>query len=308
MKKILALLLALAMIFALCACGQPKAEETKTEETKTEEAPAEETKEEAPAEEAKEEAPAEEAKEEAPAEEAKEEEAPAEEAKEEEAPAEEAKEEEAPALMSYADFAAAELDTAVTVESFLQAKQEYNAEYGNTSLYLQDEEGAYFVYRLACTQEEYDALTVGQKLKVTGFKSEWAGEVEITDAKVEALEADPWQAEPLNADDVWGTVDMIANQNRLVSFTDAVVEAYDEEGAAFAYQNPEEKSGDLYFKVTKGDTTYEFCVETALVSADSDLYKTVEGLQVGDKVDLEGFLYWYEGPNLHTTGMGVKVN
>ena len=63
MKKIIALLLAVVMVFALCACGK-----TATEAPK-EEAPAEEVKEEAPAEEAKEEAPAEEAKEEAPAEE-----------------------------------------------------------------------------------------------------------------------------------------------------------------------------------------------------------------------------------------------
>lgn len=282
MKKIFALLLVLAMVFALCACGQAKTEEPKAEEA-------------------------------APAEEVVVEETPAEEAPAEEPAAEEPAAEEAPAVMSYEEFAAAENDTAVVIESYLQAKQEYNAEYGNTCLYLQDEDGAYFVYRLACSQEEYDALTVGQKLKVTGFKAEWAGEVEISDASVEVLEAEPWQAEPVNVDEFWGSPDLINYQNQLVSFKDVKVEDYKDgegnlTGAAFAYQNPDEKSGDLYFQVTKGDTTYEFCVETALVSADSDLYKAVEGLQIGDTVDLEGFLYWYEGPNLHTVGMGVKVN
>ena len=215
--------------------------------------------------------------------------------------------------MSYEEFAAAETETPVVIESYLQAKQEYNTEYSNTSLYLQDEEGAYFVYRLACSQEEYDALTVGQKLKVTGYKSEWGGEIEIADATIEALEAEPWQAEPIDITEVWGTPDMITYQNRLVSFKDVKVEEYKDgegnpTGAAFAYQNSEEKSGDLYFQVILGDTTYEFCVETALISADSDLYKAVEGLQIGDTVDLEGFLYWYEGPNLHTTCIGVKAN
>ena len=62
MKKLLALLLALAMIFALAACGEAKTEAPKTEEPAAE-APAEEAKEETPAaEEPAAEAPAEEAK------------------------------------------------------------------------------------------------------------------------------------------------------------------------------------------------------------------------------------------------------
>ena len=64
MKKLLALLLALAMIFALAACGEAKTEAPKTEEPAAE-APAEEAKEETPAaEEPAAEAPAEEAAEE----------------------------------------------------------------------------------------------------------------------------------------------------------------------------------------------------------------------------------------------------
>ena len=34
----------------------------------------------------------------------------------------------------------------------------------------------------------------------------------------------------------------------------------------------------------------------------------LQALQVGDKVDIEGFLYWYEGPQPHITGIGVKAN
>ncbi len=74
MKKILAMLLALCMIFALAACGETAPAETKPAEEPAAEAPAEEPAAEAPAEEA-------------PAEEAPAEEAPAEEAPAEEAPA-----------------------------------------------------------------------------------------------------------------------------------------------------------------------------------------------------------------------------
>ena len=277
MKKILALLLVLVMVLALCACGgEKKPEETKPEETKTEETKTEENKTE-------------------------------EEVVVDPAPADETTTEETPAAVTtYADFVDAETETPVAIDAYLQAKQVYNAEYKNTSLYLQNEDGAFFVYHIALSQEDYDALTVGQKLHVTGFKGEWSGEREITDAAIEAVEGEAKTFEPLDITEFWGTVDMIKYQNQLVSFKGAKVEAYDEAGAAFAYKNPDEKTDDLYYKVTIGDTTYEFCVECDLCGTDSEVYKTVEGLKVGDTVDLEGFLYWYEGPNLHTTAVTVK--
>ena len=43
-----------------------------------------------------------------------------------------------------------------------------------------------------------------------------------------------------------------------------------------------------------------------LTAPDSDVYATVSGLEAGDVVDIEGFLYWYEGVNTHITGVTVK--
>ena len=48
-----------------------------------------------------------------------------------------------------------------------------------------DEDGAYFVYNAECSEEDYEKLVEGQKIKVTGYKSEWSGEIEIVDAAVE---------------------------------------------------------------------------------------------------------------------------
>ena len=39
---------------------------------------------------------------------------------------------------------------------------------------------------------------------------------------------------------------------------------------------------------------------------DSDVYTAVRELKVGDVVDLEGFLYWYEGANPHITSVTVE--
>ena len=264
MKKILALLLALVMVFALAACGQQAAPAEK---------PAEEPA--APAEE-----PA------APAEE------PA------EAPAEEAPVE----VMSYADFMAAEVDDPVVIEAYVQAKQAYASDWSNTSVYLADQDGAYFAYRLACTQEEYDALVPGAKIRVTGFKAEWAGEIEIAEGcTFELIDgADTYLVDPVDVTELLGTDALAEHMNQLVTIKGVTV-AESEGGVAFLYNwdGSGEDGSDLYFNVTLGENTYNFTVESDLCPAGSEVYETVKGLNVGDTIDLVGFLYWYEGPQPH---------
>ena len=283
MKKYLALILALVMVFALAACGQsakPAATEAPaaSEEPAASEAPAA-TEEPAAAEE-----PA--AEEAAPAEESAEEAA--------EAPAE-------VAVMSYADFTAAAVDDPVCVETYVQAKQSWWDD--KATVYTQDKDGAYFLYNMACSEADYAKLVPGQKLRVTGYKAEWSGEVEIVDASFELLDGDSFTATPVDVTDLLGKDELVAHQNQLVSFKGMTVEAYDENGAAFAYKNEADKTDDLYFKVSKDGQTYDFCVEYYLCNEETEVYKAVENLKVGDTVDLEGFLYWYEGPNPHITAV-----
>ena len=283
MKKYLALILTLVMVFALAACGQsakPAATEAPaaSEEPAATEAPAA-TEEPAAAEPA-----------------AAEEAAPAEESAEEaaEAPAE-------VAVMSYADFTAAAVDDPVCVETYVQAKQSWWDD--KATVYTQDKDGAYFLYNMACSEADYAKLVPGQKLRVTGYKAEWSGEVEIVDASFELLDGDSFTATPVDVTDLLGKDELVAHQNQLVSFKGMTVEAYDENGAAFAYKNEADKTDDLYFKVSKDGQTYDFCVEYYLCNEETEVYKAVENLKVGDTVDLEGFLYWYEGPNPHITAV-----
>ena len=60
---------------------------------------------------------------------------------------------------------------------------------------------------------------------------------------------------------------------------------------------------DLYFDVTLDGKTYTFTVESYLCGKDSEVYKAVKALKVGDKIDMEGFLYWYNGANPHITSV-----
>ena len=228
----------------------------------------------------------------------------AEEKKAEEPAAEEKTEEpaaEAPAAMSHADYIAAELDSEVCVETYVQGTQSWWD--NKITVYAQSEDGGYFIYNMTCSEEDAAKLVPGTKIRVKGFKSEWAGEVEITDAAFEILEGDPFIAEPADVTALLGKDELKDHQNEKVLFKGLTVAAQDD-GEAINYKNATEKTDDIYVRFTNADgEVFNFCVEFYLTGKDTDAYKAVEGLKVGDVVDVEGFLYWYEGANTHITGV-----
>ena len=226
-------------------------------------------------------------------------------------PVEEAAEETATdSVMTYADYVAADLDTEVCVEAYVQAKQSWWEKDGQgvATVYAQDKDGAYFLYNMACAEEDYDKLVPGTKIKVTGFKSEWSGEVEIIDASFEIVEGDTFVATAKDVTDLLGKDELIDSQNQFVSFKGLTVEAADDNGNAFLYNydGSGSEGDDLYFNVSLEGNTYTFTVESYLCDKDSDVYKAVKELKVGDVVDMEGFLYWYEGVNPHITSVTVQ--
>ena len=111
MKKTLALVLTLALGISLVACGKEEAPATEEPAAETTEATVEE---------------------------------PAAEATEEAATEEPANEDAAGDVMSYADFVAADLDTEVVVETYVQAKQSWWED--KATIYTQNEDGAFFIY------------------------------------------------------------------------------------------------------------------------------------------------------------------
>ena len=274
MKKFLAILLALSMVLSLAACAST--------DTKATEAPTE----------AATEAPTEEATE-APTEEATE--APTEEVTEE--ATEEATEEPTAAPdvpMTHAEYIAAELDSEVCVETYVQAHQSWWE--GKITVYAQSEDGAYFIYNMACAEEDADKLVPGTKILVKGVKAEWSGEIEIVDATFE-IEEGSFIAEPVDVTDLLGKEELIDHQNELVSVKGLTVEKVE-------YKN-DEPGDDIYVTFEIGELTAQFCVEAYLTGPDSELYAAVSALNVGDVVDVEGFLYWYNGANTHLTKVTV---
>ena len=266
MKKLLAMVLTVSMTAAMVGCGQA-AETTETAAEST----AVETVESTAAEET------------------------ATESTEESTAAEEA----AGEVLSYADYVAADLDSEVTIESYVQAKQSWWED--KATLYTQDKDGAYFVYNAACSEDDYAKLVPGTKIKVTGYKAEWSGEIEIADATIE-IEDGEYIAPVQDVTDLLG-------KDQFVSFKGMTVEAagQDESGNDVAFLYNYDGSGsdgdDLYFNVSLNGETYTFTVESYLCDNTTDVYKAVKELKIGDKIDMEGFLYWYEGVNPHITSV-----
>ncbi len=211
-------------------------------------------------------------------------------------------------VMTYDEYIAAELETEVVVETYVQAKQSWWD--NKATVYTQDKDGAYFCYNMACSEEDYAKLTVGTKIKVTGYKTEWSGEVEIVDATFEILEGN-YVAEPVDATAWLGTDELALHQNELVSFKGMTVVAagQDADGNDVAFLYNWDGSGqdgnDLYFNVSLDGKTYTFTVESYLCDNTTDVYAAVKNLKIGDVIDMEGFLYWYEGPNPHITAVSA---
>ncbi len=270
MKKIFALLLALVMLFALAACGHKAP--TSVEEPSPD--PVITPEPEAPAEEP-------EAEEELPME----------------------------MVTDYAGFIAAEDYTPVEIETYVQDTQSWWND--QITVYTQNQDGAFFVYNMACSQEDAEKLVPGQKILVKGDKSTWAGEVEIVDASFEFVDGDSFIAEPLDVTELLGTEEELsAHQNEKVLFTGLTVVAKDDGESAFyrGWDNSGEagSDADLYFDASINGETYTFVVEYYLRNESTEAYQAVENLKVGDVIDMEGFLYWYEGPQPHITAVTVK--
>ncbi len=288
MKKFVAMLLALSMVFALAGCGS-----SSDEGSSSDGAASSSTADASAAEESEVDSQAE-------SEAGSESQAEAE-GSASEAAAESTKSE---GVMTYAEYIAADVDTEVVIETYVQAKQSWWED--QATVYTQDEDGAYFLYNMTCSEEDYEKLTVGTKIKVTGYKSEWSGEVEIIDATFE-IEEGSYIAEALDVTDLLGTDELIDHQNEYVSFTGMTVEDSGD-GAAFLYSwdGSGSDGDDLYFNVSLNGETYTFTVESYLCDNTTDVYAAVTNLQVGDVIDMEGFLYWYEGVNPHITSVTVQ--
>ena len=195
-------------------------------------------------------------------------------------------------VMTHEEYMAAEIDAPVVIEAYVQATQSWWD--NKITVYLQAEDGAYFAYEMACSEEDAAKLTKGTKIRVSGYKGTWGGEIEIMDGTFEFLVGN-WVAEAFDATALLGTDELIAHQNEFVKFTGLTI-------TSISYKNGE-PGDDIYVGVSVNGAEYSFCVERYLTGPETEVYQAFASLQAGDYVDMEGFLYWYEGVNTHITSV-----
>ncbi len=195
-------------------------------------------------------------------------------------------------VMSYDEYVAAELDSEVLVEVYVQATQSWWED--KITVYAADEDGAYFIYEMECSEDDAALLVPGTKILVNGYKAEWSGEVEIVDATFEFAGDDTYVAEAVDATELLGTDELIDLQNQLVAFNGLTVKSIE-------FKN--DGGDDIYVTVTKDGADYSFCIEVYLTGTETEVYQTASNLKAGDMINVEGFAYWYEGINTHITAI-----
>lgn len=205
-------------------------------------------------------------------------------------------------VMTYAQYMAANDGDTVVIEAYVQATQSWWD--NKITVYAADPDGAYFLYELACSEDDAAKLVPGTKIKVTGKKTTYKGEVEIYDstnpATFEFAGDVTYIAEPKDVTDKLGTDNLINYQNQLVTFKGLEV-------VSVVYKIGV-RGDDIYLTVKDDKANeYDFCVERYLTDPDTDVYKAVEALQAGDIVDVTGFAYWYDGINTHVTAVSKVV-
>ena len=199
-------------------------------------------------------------------------------------------------VMTYDEYVAAAMDDEVVIDAVVMDTQSWWND--KITAYLADEDGAYFCYEMACSEDDAALLVPGAEIIVTGYKSEWSGEVEIVDATFEYVGQTDIAFAAVDVTEFIGTDDLIDYQNQFVTFKDMTV-------VSVAFKN-DEPGDDIYVTLSKDDTNVEFCLEYYLNGDDADFYDLVSGLEAGQTVDVEGYLYWYEGVNTHITAVTVK--
>ncbi len=200
-------------------------------------------------------------------------------------------------VMTFEEYYAAEVDTKVTIEAYVQATQNWYD--GKITVYTQDAEGAYFLYDMPCSEEDAKKLVPGTKIRVTGYKANFEGQIEIADIESFEILDGSYIAEPVEFNGIFGDYEtMMKQMAMLASFKNMTVEAV-------SFKN-DEPGDDIYVDVSyDGIYFFQFCVERYLTGPETDVYKAVSALKVGDIVDFEGFAYWYNDLNPHITKVTV---
>lgn len=195
--------------------------------------------------------------------------------------------------LSYSEYVAKNDGDEVCIDAYITGKQSW---WNNMAvIYLADDNGAYFAYNLACTEEQYNTeLKIGNNIKVSGEKTTYNGQVEVMNPTYVLLTGTKlYDAKTVTADKIGDY------PSQKVKVENLTVVSFDTNAESVAAGN------DLYYTVTDGTTNYQYAVESYLTNKETQTYKTVKDLKAGDVITVEGFVYYWYTAQIQTTAITV---
>ena len=206
-------------------------------------------------------------------------------------------------IYTIAEADAAKSGASLAIKGVVVAKEPYDASYKNANVYLSAENGGFEAYRLACTQEQYNELTQGTTIIVSGPKSYYSGLRELTpatytvttDAKVTV------PVEDLTSLVTSGTGISDAYQCHLATLKDLEIVSIGD------------KTQDAY-SIVVGDSSdtkkqMTIYIQKYFCKKGSDLRKEIDGLNLipGQKITVTGFVGWNNAPQIMPFATGAIV-
>jgi len=185
------------------------------------------------------------------------------------------------------------IEHVVIDETYVQSKSR-DVE-GTVQLFTQNGDSAYLVKTTSLSESQFDELAVGAKISVSGVKINGASNNVVGDAVIGVLDSSSnsdYIAEPVDVTELLAANDsdaLIHYYNKLVSLKGLSVT-----------RAAQDKNGmlNIQFKIGENnEAKYDFNVDPALVSNDSDTYLTALALSLGEVADVECFLY-HDGVNV----------
>ena len=191
------------------------------------------------------------------------------------------------ALMSWAEYMAAEKEASIVISAVLTGKVWGNATSAN--VYLEDENGGYYVYSYSCDQEKFDALTVGATYEVSGIKDDYYGTAEIKNAAFTKLDNELVTPVATDITSIWES----ATDTKDAKLTSLLGRFVTIKGVEMVNITNDGKY--INFKRADGLTTYVYISSSSNFVTADEIAELNEKCIKGRLADITGFVFLYNG-------------
>lgn len=188
--------------------------------------------------------------------------------------------------MTYEEYAAAKSGDSILIQGWITHPHDYSSSYGNASVWLQDENGGYYAYRVAVkSQREWDTyFKVGNKIAIEGKKSPYNGWDEVgSGCKYYFIkDAEQKQFDTKDITSIWGS-------NAANSKASTAVQNQKVKVTAKVTSIPSYNSEDMILGLSvNGQSDYSAYLKDAYVGSIPE--GTFSDLQIGYTIEIEGIV------------------